>query len=38
MHALLGAATVGVVAIALAWLLRRSGLRHAAVAAGLVTG
>ncbi|MBM4111526.1 MAG: hypothetical protein FJ254_09265 [Phycisphaerae bacterium] len=36
--ALLGAAGVAVVAIALAWLLRRTGLRHAAVAAGVVTG
>jgi len=36
--ALLGAAAVAAVAIALAWLLRRTGLRHAAVAAGVVTG
>ena len=37
-HALLGAAAVAAIGIALAWLLRRSGLRHAAVAAGLVAG
>lgn len=36
--ALLGAAGVAAAAIALAWLLRRTGLRHAAVAAGVVTG
>jgi len=36
--ALLGAAAVAAVAVALAWLLRRTGLRHAAVAAGVVTG
>lgn len=36
--ALLGAGVVAVVAIGFAWLLRRTGLRHAAVAAGVVTG
>jgi hypothetical protein len=36
--ALLGAGAVAMVAIAFAWLLRRTGLRHAAVAAGVVTG
>jgi len=36
--ALLGAAAVMVAAVALAWLLRQTGLRHAAVAAGVMTG
>jgi hypothetical protein len=36
--ALSGAAIVAAVATALAWLLRRTGLRHAAVLAGVVTG
>ncbi len=36
--ALLGAAVVTAVAVGLAWLLRRTGLRHAAVLAGVVTG
>lgn len=36
--ALLGAAVIALLAVMLAWLLRRAGLRHGAVVAGVVTG